>query len=144
MTVQLPQTLDAFVTSYTSAEVVQHSASTDNRSLCHLLCLVFSGCSAVYCLHRCQMLLALAMLQLLWLQCTILLPHTLVAFVTSYASAAVAVVQYTATSTPFSVAGVAPGAAVVVVEPVIHIAVRAGTGRCGAIVWNGAFSSAVK
>lgn len=70
------------------------------------------------------------------------LPHTLVAFVTSYASAAVAVVQYTATSTPFSVAGVAPGAAVVVVEPVIHIAVRAGTGRCGAIVWNGAFSSA--
>lgn len=44
-----------------------------------------------------------------------ILPHTLVAFVTSYASAAVAVVQYTATSTPFSVAGVAPGAAVVVV-----------------------------
>lgn len=73
-----------------------------------------------------------------------ILPHTLVAFVTIYASAAVAVVQYTATSTPFSVAGVAPGAAVVVVEPVIHIAVRAGTGRCGAIVWNGAFSSAVK
>lgn len=88
------------------------------------------------------MLLALAMLQFLWLYCRILLPHTLVAFVTSYASAAVAVVQYTATSTPFSVAGVAPGAAVVVVEPVIHIAVRAGTGRCGAIVWNGAFSSA--
>lgn len=52
--------------------------------------------------------------------------------------------QYTTASAPLSVAGVAPGAAVVVVEPVIHIAVRAGTRRCGAIVWNGAFSSAVK
>lgn len=52
--------------------------------------------------------------------------------------------QYTAASAPLSVAGVAPGAAVVVVDPVIHITVRAGTRRCGAIVWNGAFSSAVK
>lgn len=52
------------------------------------------------------------------------------------------VVQYTAASAPLSVAGVTPGAAVVVVEPVIHITVRAGTRRCGAIVWNRAFSSA--
>lgn len=45
MTVQLPQTLDAFVTNYTSAEVVKHTAFSDIGSLCHLLCLIFSGYS---------------------------------------------------------------------------------------------------